>query len=422
MNVGDDSTSNEGWGDAWTPTFTISSNTTGIVDIPFDKTFTLNTDKKSMLDITFEIRVFTDSYEGYAAHSAACISTVRVSQLPVFTLTSMKLNVDTSSNVIITSVLHDSRGFGCERLRARLIDSSHSAISSYVTTTTMTTKHSTDGILYRLPNEGEEIGFDFTAITVDGLVITDIIWKTFTYGNGGVQLTPQITYLTDDSYCIKVECTSYPVEYCLMEVPDVNGKMQLKSCYELKTASTGMRAWKCAPPLNRDIRIVLLAKASKAEGIAWGYGTETIRMTSHMCIWNWSEAGALEPYENSVNVYLNVEKPPLQTRVYQSDVSLFNTTGRNLPIAYSGSTVSVDLSLEAVVIDPDADIYVIEPLPSYATVEDLSKLMRLSGRGIHPTYRSPYGDWFTTVIESVDATKEAIGYSKAKITQHAVED
>jgi hypothetical protein len=86
------------------------------------------------------------------------------------------------------------------------------------------------------------------------------------------------------------------------------------------------------------------------------------------------------------------------------------------------STLSSDLSINGVVVDDDADYVAAGPIPNHSSIANVRSLIPLSGLGIHPAYRTPYGDFYTVGIESVDISKNELGLSLADVKQRAVKD
>ena len=84
--------------------------------------------------------------------------------------------------------------------------------------------------------------------------------------------------------------------------------------------------------------------------------------------------------------------------------------------------MSTDLSVEGVALDEGVDYVGPTSLPNHTSIRYIKSLIRLSGKGVHPIYRTPYGDWHYVGIEAVDITKKEMYLCSAAITQRAVED
>ena len=139
-------------------------------------------------------------------------------------------------------------------------------------------------------------------------------------------------------------------------------------------------------------------------------------------MWIWNEPNAPEVYDQYAGILVNSDAPPVQTRTFKTDISFQSPAGRSLPVAFAGRTVDAALNVEGVVVDEDAYYTAAGDVPECASVPYLRKLISLSGDGIHPIYRSPYGDWATVGIENVDLSKTELHLCSAKVTQRAVED
>ena len=173
------------------------------------------------------------------------------------------------------------------------------------------------------------------------------------------------------------------------------------------------------PPLNKDVKVI---KIGSADGSSWSYSEQTARIDSHLFIWNWTDLGSTDIYDSSAAIIINSDSPPDQTRKYTPDVKFSSPSGRVLPVAFASSNVSIDMSVKGVVVDDGVKYQAAGPLPDNTKLTRVTRLASLSGKGIHPIYRTPYGDWSQVAIEGVDTSKTEMYLSGASITQRSVED
>lgn len=422
MNFVDDSTSRSGWGDAWEPTFT-ATPINGGVTIPFEKTVTLDSTYK-FADFIVEVRVYRDSYgSGYKAHGPVANSVVKVLPRPVVTLSEYKFAYDAGNGRIgIYTKLADSLDEGCSFLSTRIIGEDGLPISEWATSSGMISGHYFGDTLIRLPeivddggsNRAENLSLEYSMLTTEGLTVSGRIPFSLSYSSGSNSL--EVDEINDDLVA-SVSGNTFTYEHCFVEVPNF-GSIRLTEC--LKTnSSNGTSYWKCLPPLNRDVKVI---KIGSENGTNWYYTTRTVRVDSHLFIWNWTDLGSTDIYGSSAAIIINSDSPPDQTRKYTPDVKFSSPSGRVLPVAFAGSNMSIDMSVKGVVVDDGVKYQAAGPLPENTKLTRVTRLASLSGKGIHPIYRTPYGDWSQVAIEGVDTSKTEMYLSGASITQRSVED
>ncbi len=421
-NINDDSTSNSGWGDAWTSTF-VSKPVNGVVTIPnFSPSVTLDTTYQSA-EITLEVRVFNNNYDTrFTAHGPVMSSTIILAQKPVISMKSMRLTADSNGeNLAITVVLSDNLDNGCERIRSRLVGEDGIAISRWIAGSSMTIPFTIDDHMLRLPFDNEKITIEYTMLTPTGITLESSLSTVFSYGDSSeLSMNPVLTYLTDDSYCVTVENPRHAVDCCLIEEYDEEG-IHLRNGKPIKASSNSYKKWKFAPTLNRDLQIICLAKQSTNADAPWSISILKCYVKSRAFIWHWQSDPKAESFDTCALVYLNIDNPPAQTRGYTTTAQFYSPVGRTFPVAFSSKNLDLDLSLDAIVLDSDADYRTSMRILNYSTWEYIRLLSKLAGKGIHPCYRSPYGDIHHVAVESVSGTKDAIGYTRVQIKQRVVE-
>ena len=159
-----------------------------------------------------------------------------------------------------------------------------------------------------------------------------------------------------------------------------------------------------------------------SDGNNWSRSELTCRVNSHDFIWNWAEKTNSDYYDNYAIVIINTDAPPSQTRNFTNDVQFNSPMGRVYPVGFASTAISSDFSVEGVIVDPNASYQSAEPLPDKSTKEDILKLVRLAGKGKHPIYRTPYGDWQIVAIEGVEVSKSELNLSTVSVRQRVVDE
>lgn len=416
-NVVTDSTARSGWGLAGEANFEKSAGSDA-VSVPFNKTRTLVNSGNSLLisfDIEFEVRAFTDNYlnQGYAAHGPVAAGKVVVTQEPETTVSSVTVDA-TASGIGIHSVLANEPNIGVSSVRARLLDASGNALSDYITSSTLDITHPFDG-MYSIPENGDTVYIEYTMVMIDGNVINGQSSKVISYTSLTFDAT--IAYTDDDSCRAIVTANQHSYDYCFVKNQGVSGT-QLIKC-NLQSTQNGKNSFVVLPSLNRDCEVYLVGSQN---GTQWGMTKLTCHVDSHLFIWNWSYKGSGSPEDEFASILINTDKPPQQKRSFTTDIKFSVPAGRVHPVGFSMSTLSSDLSINGVVVDDDADYVAAGPIPNHSSIANVRSLIPLSGLGIHPAYRTPYGDFYTVGIESVDISKNELGLSLADVKQRAVKD
>lgn len=439
MNYKDNSAANEGWGAAWTYTFKATPKA-GYVTIPIKKTITIPSNRVAA-DVYIQVRTFTTTYKsGFKAHGTAKQTIVKVRQNPKVTWGGTALVVG-NNQLGLKLTFKESVGEGCTRFRARLLNSQGLPISKYVNSTSTSLTFYLGKTLEYLPTDTQKIKAEWTMLFRDNITKSDISGlHKFTRGDkkawptvsGAVDV--HSTYDGSGSYTLELDAPKYHVvnntnkndwpNVCLvMTVPTVDGK-ETVICPRLEDKTIGGKRrvrWRCAPPLNTNTTIEIYG--AKTNSKTYYYGTKTIKMVSHSSIWNWGATKT--PYDSFVNLIINKDAPPQQTRNFETNISFHDTTGRTWPVAFASRSLKGDLSVTGVVLDPglSAKRYQLAaPMPAHSSLASIKTLIPLSGKGIHPLYRTPYGDWYHVGIESVQFDKSEMYLTNVSVTQHALED
>lgn len=412
MNLADDSTSRSGWGDAWTSTFR-ATPVNGRVTLPFTKTITLGENSYSA-DIIIEVRVYKNEYgSGYKAHGPVASTTISVVEEPVVDVTGMSV-VSSGDSFAISADMEDSLGIGCTWIRGRLVGDDDQPISAWVSNTNESLAFDGDGVLSRLPRQGEVLSLEYSMMASNGASVIGSTSYTFQYGSD-MDPMPTVTYTDDDSYCAIIEADAYDKILCFMPITtDFENRLIRIPAYE---SSNSKVKWRVLPPFNQTTEFTILAKNDSDAN--WRRGSVSCYIEAHEFMWTWTNRLT---NDSCAAVFINDDTIPQQTRSYTPSVSFAETSARRYPVAFATRMTTVDLSIEAVVVDEDASYTSAKPLPNFTSLYYIRRLIRLAGDGVHPIYRTPYGDWYIVGIESIDISKLDMQLSKAVIKQRAVED
>lgn len=417
MNVKDNAAAREGWGDAWTKTFS-NAPVNKVVTIPKTINITLDTEDCVAADVIFEIRGFDSNYNksGFKAHGGSKSTTVKVRQKPKFSLKSMSISAE-SNKAGVRVILTDSLGEGCTRIRGRLVGEDGRPISEFVSKTELSVPFDLGGTLYRFPNQNEKVTFEYMILLKDNVNISGSIVEEFDYGSTTPDFPLTIVPTTDGSYGVLVTAPKHNSDACVFVTQTFDGKRLVPCVLDSETDNTV--TYRCFPPLNRDVGVYIYSSNASGQVL---FGYDIVNVKSHTFIWNWPSVANIGRITNFASIIVNSDAPPEQTRTFTSTVNYSSPAGRVLPVGFASLAVTADLSVGGVAIDEGASYQSAEPIPPHCSVSHIMQLVRLGGKGIHPIYRTPYGDWYWVGIESVDVSKTELNYSAVRITQHAVED
>lgn len=405
-NFADDSESRDGWGDVNTPTFT-SENSSGTVLVPVDKTVALSNSAQS-IDVEIEVRPLLDNYKGsYVAHGPSKVSTVSVNLIPTVSVESFNLK-SVDGKLGFLGSFENEPSVSVVSLRSRILDSQHNPISEYVFSYDMSCFYPLEG-MSRIPENGESVTIEYSMLTIGGDNLTGSFDFTVNYVED--ENSYETEYLSD-SETVKVFTETHSYDFCFVvnKLPDGLRLVQCPKCDD---------GFIVAPSLNRDSDVYVIYSD---DGETWQVASFVCRVDSHLFIWNWSKNSESVPYENSAAIIINSDAPPQQTRKFTSGIRFESSIGRKYQIGFSDKTISADLSVSGVIVDEDARYVSSGPIPNSVRENRIRSLIGLSGIGVHPIYRTPYGDYSEVGIESVDISKKEQGLSDVSITQRAVKD
>lgn len=426
INARDGNTYDDGWGpvDLGSHTYVDSAeNADGLIFSHSMRNLSTelsvdNSKKTFLLNVRALVADQRGIYNSNLIPTAYSETVVNMFLEPGLTIDSCLFSIDTTkdSAKITTNMLPYGNVSGIQYIKLRLVGEDGEYISDYVTSTSTTIEHCvSDNVLYRLPTDNERITVQYILITSEGLSYTGLLDYTFSYE--ALTNDPTITYEDDGANSVIVESDTHDDDLCYLMVKNYEHKIKMVKC-PVVVKGTQKTSWRALPCLNRDSEIIVVSKV----GSSYGYSMVTARIDSHNFIWNWSKFKSTEPYDEFAIVIVNSDNPPQQTRSFKTDAQFISPVGRTFPVSFATTNLDTTLNVEGVVIDKDADYYAPEPLPAHSTIEYVSKLVRLSGLGIHPIYRTPYGDWYQVAIEQVDLSKTELNKSNVSVSQRAVED
>lgn len=267
-----------------------------------------------------------------------------------------------------------------------------------------------------MPNDNEKLTYEYTIILKDNITMNQTKTANFQFKNGEASLNPSVSFMENGSCSLEITSPKHKYDCCVMEIGDVEGKKFIRCPQKSETSTT--RTWKCIPPLNKSVKITVYGYRSNT---AWYYGVKTVKIKSHSFIWNWTTSSS-KPYEEFATILFNEDAPPQQTRQYSSNLSYQSPAGRVWPVGFATNALTLDVSVEGTIVDPNANYQAMGPLPARGAIENIRNLISLAGKGIHPIYRTPYGDYYQVGIEQVNVSRNDMWITKASVTQHALED
>lgn len=421
MSILDNATSRAGWGDAWSWMFQdLDGN--GSVAFPFERTFEL-TEEHRFIDIYIETRAYLPAYtDGYKAHTATQSTTIQLYVEPRVYLSSVHLTQSSLKDTLGLRTILGLEGAECQYMRAQWIGADGEPFSDNITSSSLSILHSTaENALYSLPELNEECHLNYEVQTKTGLYLTGSLPWTFDLPDVSVvdmatDADISVTYPDDGAFCAQLSANVQGA-MCLMEI-DGPDHSKLVSCPNIGNSQAGEQIFRACAPLNKDVRVIF-AKYT-ADGTTFSIGN--VHIKSHLFIWNWTRYLSKDYLADSAAVIVNNGAPPAQTRTFTANEKFNSPIGRIYPVGHAGKDLTAALDIDGVVIDEDAIYVAAGPIPDITSSMHIRKLILLSGLGIHPYYRTPFGDWFQVAVEKVDLSKTALNLSTAKVTQQAVED
>lgn len=411
-----DVSARNGWGDAWSPTFTVAKS--GTIHLPFAQSFSSNIrDTYRMVKTLVDVRVFSPNVNGFVAHGPYRRNTIVSVFKPDVSIASMVPVLENGKlGLKITfSTLYEDY---FQIIRCRVIDMDGKLIAEINQSSSMSVTHYLGESLKRFPENNERLTVEFDGILNDvNMVLVDTIVHTFSYGTSASELADvTVGYFSDDS-CRAIASAPFVEgsEYtCYSEVVTEKGIKYIHM--EDGFTDQNRKCFTFYPPLNRNSQVVFVRKNSNG---TLNIGTTNCHMESHLFIWNWISETGLEEW---ASIIVNSDNPPSQNRTFSNDTSYTSVAGRTYPVAFASKNLEVDLSVEGVVIDEEELANVTADMPEHGKLEDIKNLVTLSGRGIHPIYRTPYGDVYQVAISAVNANRGEMRLTPVSVTQKAVED
>ncbi len=445
MNIRDRSTSNNAWGEPRTVAINNSKSTDNIHNIPqafftkgsksnlyllepknYARSHTSDLNKGIYsgvgIDLIIEVRAYVTNYKiygqsGWNAHGNVRQSTIKIRQKPVVSLSRMEFVIANNSIGIKTTISNNLNILPIQ-FRGRLIGGDGMAISGWASSSgSNTITHMFGSTLTRMPDNNETITLDLVAMFKDDVLVQKrVSYSNFSKSSLSNTIVPTVTNSTDYSGVVTVSAPARKSICLLMDIEDVDG---VHSVLYKPRVENNVATWRIVPPFNKDVKIEIYGKNDISNG---EYGSSTVRMDSHFSVWAWTDEGI--PFSKFAILLANNDAPPDQTRTFSSSLSVHSPAGRKWPVAFAGLTLTGDVSVKGIALDGSGGVgYVASgPIPEYASMKHLSALARLSGLGIHPIYRTPYGDWYQVAISSINLSKSDLGYSEVSVSQQIVED
>ena len=383
----------EGWGDAWSPTFTVESG--GIVTVPTEIAATITAGTRDLIEVQVEVRAYRDSHgsTGSKAHGPVTRSTVTFTLAPTLTVTSAKMGATGVDVALSCNYAHAGNRYTVELWQDGMrIARQHSQVDAGTATVTIPLED-----LERIPANGSTVQVRATVATADGGTGSATSNATMTWTGGITEATPTIAYETDTLTAL-VTCASAAGGRCLLEVTD-GGRARIVECPEVASGS-----WRVPYPLGVEWRAVVMARLTNS----WLVGTvEGDSSDIDEYVWVWGET-----WGECCRLRANAGDRPHQGRTHDTNSNLQVTSGRDRPIVFAGRSVKLSLPVEAATYGDST------PNSDREAVERLSWTL---GDGWYPVYRSPKGDWHRVAVTNVDTGWESGDWCHAQVEQQAVE-
>lgn len=421
MNVKDNSKTNDGWGPAWTYSFTREElENDGALEFPVDFTLDVDgvTEDKAYAELGLQVRAYREGYGAnqFHAHGPTASTTVRIAKSPTVTM-----NEDTGL-FIRTVETNGKEGIGIEakmyhdvplskdfQISGRLVDANGKYISEIVTVIgydpeSMSLVWPTN-LLRRLPDDGEHVGVAFGWRTADGGYTANTLWGYVNYNisQSATIIESYVRHDDDDTWTDYLTMNAHASDWCFLAIERGSG-VEMFDCPTILSDSAH-KTFKVLPPLNKPYRLILLARDGNSR-----FALKMVTMPAfeaHVHTWSWRER-----FDETANLHVSEGSRPKQTRNYDADAAVHTTTGRRHPTSWAHRSVSVDLSVEGSTYFNDE--------MRYSQDEDFERLTYIIGEGEHPVYRTPRGDWYRVVVKGVDNPYQEEWGSGVKVSQEAV--
>lgn len=388
-----DDAGNNGWGDAWSPTFTVE-DTNGIVEVPTPISATLEAGSLDLVICEVEIRAFRAAHGQTAsmAHGPATLSTITFTLEPILTVTGASMRADGLHVELSCDYPHAGNRYSAEIW----LDGERIARSKGATGAGSATIAFALSDLGHVPLDGDEIEVRCEVATADGGSSSVRQVVSVTWPGGVAQITPVVAD-EEDTLCALVECPGAIGGTCLLSVTDA-GAPTLVECPE---DSRGV--WRVPYPLGVASSVTILADLGGTLGLA---SVDLPAVSSDAHVWVWGTGWA-----QCCRLRANVGERPNQSRSHAVDASVSSTTSRRRPVAFAGRSIELDLSLDAVTFDDDAP---------HSSRGDVERLLGSLGDGWYPVYRTPRGDWHRVAVTGGETGWSEPIYENARVRQQAV--
>ena len=389
-------TARDGWGDAWTPTFTVASG--GEVVVPWaseDVFVELISGTRDKMVVDVEVRAFRSSYgsTNSKAHGPVTRSTIVFTLKPELTVSSVSMGGSGIEVALSCDYPHAGNRYSAEIWRnGERVARQQTATAAGTATVTFPLDS-----MGRLLFDGDEVEVRASVLTADGGSDSKRVTLPVTWA-GGVTTAATTVTVDPDTMSAIVSCPGAAGGRCLLEITDA-GVPRLVECLKLPDGT-----WRIPFPFGTHWRAVVLAKSGNgwAMGIAEGDSSDVDEY-----VWLWGEE-----WDDCLRLRANVDDRPRQNRTHKADSSTATTAGRTRPVAFAGASVSLDLSVEAVTFG--------DSIP-HSTRADVERLSWALGDSWYPVFRSPKGDWHRVAVTGAGTGWDNGIYDTAHVEQEAIE-
>lgn len=387
-SIVDGTTSNEGWGDAWTSDV---DDAGWYVTCP--RGVAVETSAATdCVSVRFQVRAYSDDVGGLRAHGPAADATVDVARPARVSVSSVTFD---PARGLVVSLASDSERRGCTA-SVRVLDGGGSTpLSARASESGLSVSASVAipvGMLYSVPRDGDRLTVDATWDTpVASTHATAVVAAAVP--SGGVSYA-----VSDDAATMsKLVDLPYGPEHHVWMLAERGHGSELIECPGWRSGDVErFRVPTCGPT-----RVFV----SSGSGSSCKVAEETMGDALDRFVWVWGES-----WDRCAAIRCSVGGPPTQGRGYEASATVSETSGRELPVAHGGPAVKVFLDVEGAVLAGD------QAPCSGACIDALSHSL---ADGYVPLFRSPLAGMYRVAVKAVDAPP-SMDVTKVSVQQEAV--
>ena len=387
-SIVDGTTSNEGWGDAWTSDV---DDAGWFVTCP--RGVAVETSAATdCVSVRFQVRAYSDDVGGLRAHGPAADATVDVARPARVSVSSVAFD---PARGLVVSLASDSARRGCTA-SVRVLDGGGSTpLSARASESGLSGSAEVAipvGMLYSVPRDGDRL-------TVDATWDTPVAATHATAGATASVPSGSVSYAVSDDAATMSKLVDLPYgpEHHVWMLAERGHGSELIECPGWRHGDVErFRVPTCGPT-----RVFV----SSGTGSSCKVAEETMGEAIRRMVWVWGES-----WDRCAAIRCSVGGPPTQGRGYEASATVSATSGRELPVAHGGPAVKVSLDVEGAVLAGD------QAPCSGACIDALSHSL---ADGYVPLFRSPLAGMYRVAVKAVDAPP-SMDVTKVSVQQEAV--